>query len=195
MLQQMIEFDRALFLAMNNGLAHPFNDLFFGFFTLLGFAGVLLPLTALFLFLYHPKSFLWNMAVVLCGILVGAALLHTLKEIVARPRPLSDFWNLQEKGEVVVHTLFQKLVGNNSFPSGHAQLAFGTAVGLARIYPAGTLFFLLIASLIGISRIYVGAHFPLDVLMGALLGSGASLLVFRMAKNLRFNEARQNNRF
>jgi len=64
-----------------------------------------------------------------------------------------------------------------SFPSGHAATAFATAVVLAFVYPRQTGVFLGLAVLVGLSRILLGAHFPSDVLAGALLGSGVALAV------------------
>ncbi len=72
-----------------------------------------------------------------------------------------------------------------SFPSGHATTAFAAAVILAAWHPrrAGT--FLGVAALVGLSRIVLGAHFPSDVLAGALLGSGTALAACRSVLALR----------
>ena len=66
-----------------------------------------------------------------------------------------------------------------SFPSGHTSQAFFTATLLAPYFHAGgRLIFLLygMALLVGITRMYVGAHYPRDVLAGAILGSAWGLL-------------------
>lgn len=64
-----------------------------------------------------------------------------------------------------------------SFPSGHATTAFAAAVVLALWYPRGAGVFVGSAVLVGLSRVMLGAHFPSDVLAGALLGSGVALVV------------------
>jgi membrane-associated phospholipid phosphatase len=66
-----------------------------------------------------------------------------------------------------------------SFPSGHTSQAFFMATLIAQHFHANAwVFFLLyaIALLVGITRIYVGAHYPRDVLAGAILGSVWGLL-------------------
>jgi len=67
---------------------------------------------------------------------------------------------------------------NNSFPSDHVSFSFGIAISLifsgsANIWPQA----LLLAILVAFARVFVGVHFPLDVLAGALVGTVASLMV------------------
>lgn len=57
-----------------------------------------------------------------------------------------------------------------SFPSGHASMACAGAYALARVWPEARMVLWTLAALIGFSRIYVGVHYPLDVLAGALIG-------------------------
>jgi undecaprenyl-diphosphatase len=72
-----------------------------------------------------------------------------------------------------------------SFPSGHATTAFATAVVLAAWYPRQAVGFVGLAALVGLSRILLGAHFPSDVLAGALLGSGVALAVYQHVPAVR----------
>jgi membrane-associated phospholipid phosphatase len=57
-----------------------------------------------------------------------------------------------------------------SFPSGHTAAAFSGAWVLSTVWPKKAPFFFGLASLVGFSRIYVGAHYPGDVFSGATLG-------------------------
>jgi undecaprenyl-diphosphatase len=63
------------------------------------------------------------------------------------------------------------VVHSSSFPAGHAATAFAGAVLLSLLAPRLAPAFLALATLIGLSRIYDGVHYPTDVLAGAALGA------------------------
>lgn len=65
------------------------------------------------------------------------------------------------------------------FPSGHTSRAFALATALAIEFPRWRIILILIAVLIGFSRIYIGVHYPTDVLGGAVLGSFTSWVFLR----------------
>ncbi|MGE3277275.1 MAG: phosphatase PAP2 family protein [Vicinamibacterales bacterium] len=59
---------------------------------------------------------------------------------------------------------------SSSFPSGHAASAVAGALAVSRIWPAAAPAWWTVAVLIAVSRVYVGVHYPSDVIAGALLG-------------------------
>jgi undecaprenyl-diphosphatase len=70
-----------------------------------------------------------------------------------------------------------------SFPSGHAMGAFAGAVTLSTFHPSRRPGYLLAASVVSASRVYLGIHYPSDVLAGALIGAGfgGSVALMRMS--------------
>lgn len=77
---------------------------------------------------------------------------------------------------------------NSSFPSGHATGAFSLATIFSNKYPRFRIPFYILATTIGISRIYLGSHYPSDVLIGALIGYTVSRIVLKCEnKILRFS--------
>lgn len=98
------------------------------------------------------------------GVTMGA------KGLVRRPRP----WVAYEGDLVCLQP-----VRSTSFPSGHTSIAFATATSLTLVYPQWYVAVqaYLWAGAVGYSRMYVGAHYPSDVLVGALVGTASALVV------------------
>jgi membrane-associated phospholipid phosphatase len=69
-----------------------------------------------------------------------------------------------------------------SFPSGHAATSFAGATVLTLARPRWAPAFYLLALAIGFSRVYVGVHYPLDIVGGAILGIGVALALRLLAR-------------
>jgi undecaprenyl-diphosphatase len=126
---------------------------------------------------------LWRRPLVVVWVLTGAVIGHysasALRESIERPRPSRRY--------ALPHTLVPA-PKDPSFPSGHSTIAFACATVLTYFRPRlGPPLFLLAAA-IAFSRVYVGVHYPLDVLGGAALGMaiGGVLIALR-----RLSEARR----
>ncbi|MGB9781214.1 phosphatase PAP2 family protein [Caldanaerobacter sp.] len=65
---------------------------------------------------------------------------------------------------------FRQLLRDYSFPSGHATASFSLAMTFSMFFPNLAIIFIPVAVLVGLSRIYMGLHYPSDVLMGFLIG-------------------------
>ena len=112
------------------------------------------------------------LSVVLSSVLGGTALSLVLKELFHRPRP-----------EIVPHLTD---IASSSFPSGHSMLSsvvyLTLAALLARAVPnLGTKIYLFVLAvalvfLIGLSRVYLGVHYPTDVLAGWGIGSAWAII-------------------
>lgn len=176
MLDQFVEWDRALFFAINNGWAGPVNDIVIGWATWLGNALVLGIGIIPFLYFMDRKNFRRNLLLLTSTLILGAIICRALKHLVDRPRPLKDMADLIAVGKVHIHVLFAPL-RERSMPSGHAVTIFSAATSLSFLFRRYAIPFFLAAILMGISRVYVGAHYLSDVWVGALIGMLSAGLV------------------
>ena len=71
---------------------------------------------------------------------------------------------------------------DHSFPSGHAATSFACATVLAWAFPRLAVPLYLLAAAIAFSRVYVGVHYPLDVLAGAALGLLVATALLRLVR-------------
>lgn len=100
------------------------------------------------------------------GVVISSVFLtQTLKAIAQRPRPL-----FYRRG------FHHQFLTSTSFPSNHTAAAFAMAYLVLRLYPwwPNIAVIYTMAALIGLSRVYLREHFPLDVLGGAALGTWVS---------------------
>jgi undecaprenyl-diphosphatase len=91
-----------------------------------------------------------------------------IKRAVRRPRPSHRSVPVVRRVRVPLRT--------TSFPSGHAGSAAAFAAGVAAEWPSAAPPLALLAAAVAFSRVYVGVHYPLDVLVGASIGVGVAQL-------------------
>jgi undecaprenyl-diphosphatase len=100
-----------------------------------------------------------------------------LKALIDRPRPPLRY----AEPKTLVH-----VPHDASFPSGHAATSFAAATMLSFAFPRFAPFLYVLAAAVAFSRVYVGVHYPLDVIGGAFLGvlvaAAVRLLVSRRAR-------------
>lgn len=180
----LLEFDGKILLWIQEYVRNDFLTPVFKFITSLGDEGFVWIAIALILVLIKGYRKV--------GISVGVSLLGSLlfnnmliKNLVRRVRPYRVLETL---------TILIEEPGEFSFPSGHTSSSFAAGVVLYLLLPKKYgVPAMILAFLIGISRLYVGVHYPTDVLggmvMGTLLAIGAVKLVEFVEKKIAEKKA------
>ncbi|UTB32792.1 MAG: phosphatase PAP2 family protein [Methanobacterium sp. ERen5] len=116
------------------------------------------------------------------ALLIANVVVYSLKFFVAEPRPFLTLANV----DLLVHA-----EETYSFPSGHAASSFAAAFVIGRKYKlklkgkSYSLFYplMIFAALVGFSRIYIGVHYPYDVLVGAIIGILSGYFALKLWNN------------
>ena len=140
---------------------------------------ILVAITGIGLWYADRQAFTRHYIWLVVAVVVGGLVVQAIKFGVARPRPLNEFAALLHTGAVSINVLGPPL-RQRSFPSGHTQAMASVSMYLCCLYPRRWYWWSVSLLLMGLSRVYVGVHFPLDVLAGALLGSVSALGAWRL---------------
>jgi len=109
---------------------------------------------------------------------IQSAVIYSLKLLVRRQRPLFLLETASKLSKGTGEIL------DPSFPSAHAAFSFMMATLLAHWFPRYGVIFFIVAGFIGWTRIYLGLHYPTDVIVGALLGYGITKIFLRWIPGL-----------
>lgn len=163
------QFDERALVWIAENIRCALLDPFMKLYTQLGNTGMLFIVLGLVILFWKPTRRAGLSA--LCAMLIGLIVVNfTIKPLVSRPRPwlvMENFVNLVPEHDP------------NSFPSGHTNAAFAFALGVCAAGDSRRwmkIAAVCAAVVMGLSRLYVGVHFPSDVLAGAVIGSLCGLL-------------------
>jgi undecaprenyl-diphosphatase len=177
----MIEFfeniDVAIFYFINSTIANSYFDKFFTFITNLNNWILVYVLLFGWLFIKGGKrGWIAASALAVAVFVTDHYVIDFLKEEVARLRPCHVLEYIR---------LLVPCGPGKSFPSAHAANNFAAAAVLAHSYSRYKWVFYIIAFLIALSRVYVGVHYPSDIIAGSIIGFGVGYVVIFVLDKIR----------
>ena len=124
----------------------------------------------------HDDKLLRNSCVTFAAVALNSVITLAVKYPINRTRPFITYPDITKKSAA----------GSPSFPSGHTSSAFALATSLTLSYPK---WYIIVpvyswAGTVAFSRMYLGVHYPSDVLAGALVGAGSAWLTHYINKKL-----------
>lgn len=171
-----LQIEKGMDVIWLNGIHNYFFDRFFYLITTLGNGLLIIPFVIIGLIYRFRLAIVTGVSFSILG-----GICSVLKQVIAHPRPTAflNEPNLHYVQGVVVHA-------HNSFPSGHTATAFCFSVltALCLRSKAVTIILLIIAFLVGLSRIYLLQHFLMDVAAGAFLGSVIGLITWHLIQKM-----------
>jgi len=174
MQNMILHADSALFHVLNGMLISPPTDYLFIFLTSIKNTWPIYAVMALYIVLtYKKQGIIALLALVLTVGITDQFSTHVLKPMVNRERPCRQ--------ESKIRSLIPCGPGQ-SFPSTHAINNGCLAMFIGIMFPQMRIWVLVFALLVSYSRIYVGVHYPLDVLGGLAFGAGFGFLTAFMLK-------------
>ena len=179
---EIIKYNVLWFYLINNGFQNSFLNVLMPILTDFG-SLIAWSLICVALYIFGGRKAKKVAILGLIALFLSNVAVYFLKYIVAEPRPflvLSHVHQLISENEIY------------SFPSGHTTSSFAvaTVIGLKYKLKVKNIKFRLIypllafAAIIGFSRVYIGVHYPLDVISGALIGTIFALTVLKLEKRI-----------
>ena len=184
MVDSLIHMDKVVFRFFNTTIANPLFDWIMPIITNQNIWAV--PIIIIIFSLLFKGGRRGRIAVAIIIISVGladAASAQILKPFFARLRPSHELTEgiriLMGKG------------GQYGFVSSHAANVFAAAVVFGYFYPRHKLTYFIIAVLVAFSRVYVGVHYPADIIFGGLLGYGLAWAVLSLWVIIKMRELKR----
>ena len=184
MLNKIIELDKALMIFFNKSITNSLFDFIMPIITSKDFLTVIGTLLIFYLAVFCGKK--GKIAILVLIFAAGASdaiCAQIIKPWVGRIRPSHEF-------NEFINLLVSK-GGKWSFPSNHAANSFAFATVLSYFFEQKKVVLFALASIIAFSRVYVGVHYPLDIICGAIIGYILSWMVLSLWIIIKMRELKR----
>ena len=176
LLQKAVQVDTNLFFLLNCKAQNCVFDFLMPILTNLDYWRIPLILLVIFLLVFGEKKGRIAVLLLILGIALSDQVCNNVfKPLVERTRPCNVLEN--------VHLLVN-CTKAFSFPSSHATNIFTGMILFSFVYQKLRIVLLIIAAVVAYSRVYVGVHYPFDVLAGTILGILCALIIIVLFKLL-----------
>ena len=164
MIESIIQIDKAVFLFINYTLANPVTDFIMPIITSQRVLQIMYGLAMIIVLWKGNNRLRWMVLFSIIVLVLSDQITATyLKNWIGRLRPCHTI-------DINQINLLVDCGAGKSLPSAHTANAFGQAVFWSYYDRKPRIYLYTLATLIGLSRIFVGAHYPIDVIVGALVG-------------------------
>jgi len=179
--QELIKLDQKAFKYVNSDLKCKFLDFYVSLISYcdskkFNLSFIFILIISIGILWNNKREQFWIMVIVLAIILmVGTIITYALKYCFKSPRPLTVF------GYENINIMFE-IFPENSFPSGHTQIAFSICTFMFMTVKKYWYWYILLSLGVAFERVYSGNHFPLDALAGAVIGIFSTFIVINLFK-------------
>jgi len=164
--------DLALFRLINGSLSNPVFDFVMPIITEQNYWGIPLVIIGLAGLIFGDKRTKFIILGGALAVVIGDVISSRfLKPVIGQLRPCKVLEDIN---------LLVGCGGRYSFPSGHAMGTMAMAIWFGRFFEKWKVYFVIFAVTVSISRVYVGKHWPFDVIGGMLFGFGIAFLFLKL---------------
>ena len=184
MINKIIELDKTLMIFLNKNISNSLFDVIMPIITSRDFLTVIGLILIFYLVLFRGKR--GRIAILVLIFAAGASdaiCAQIIKPLVGRLRPSHEFIEF-------INLLVPK-GGKWSFPSNHAANSFAFATVLSYFFDHKKSVLFTTASIIAFSRVYVGVHYPLDIIFGAIIGYILSWIILSIWVIIKMRELKR----
>ncbi len=185
MFEKFLEVDKIIFKFFNQQFTNSFFDFLMPFITDINKSKIFIFLISLFVTFVFWKGDRRTRTIILFlipTVIFSDQINNFIKQSFERLRPCNDI-SFKENVRLLV-----SCGSGYSFPSSHAVNNFAGAKFLSNFFPNKKFIFYTIAFVMAYSRVYVGVHFPSDVIVGSLSGIAIGILFSFLTKKIIFKE-------